>query len=272
MKDIVYIVGTGSRWDDNELRFSMRSIAKHGHNIGRVILVGHCPEWINRDTVTVIPAVDETGRKHTNIALKIRKAIETLHLTEDFLISSDDHIYVQPVDFDNYPIYARGKISSECQDIYNEYHRSMVETRRYLIDKGLPYYRTNPHFNTHIVPALFGSILDDILNTKTIDGIEINCVMGNTLIKQGRPFVEQSDMKVMAPKTPAEWQKIAKANHCISLDDRCLTTDLCKWLLYHFPDESPYECNARPVNLIDLVNPTCKRAVSFRRTRDLVRR
>ena len=96
--------------------------------------------------------------------------------------------------------------------------------------------------------------------------------MGNTLIKQGRPFVEQSDMKVMAPKTPAEWQKIAKANHCISLDDRCLTTDLCKWLLYHFPDESPYECNARPVNLIDLVNPTCKRAVSFRRTRDLVRR
>ncbi|MBQ6984581.1 MAG: hypothetical protein IJQ20_06590 [Paludibacteraceae bacterium] len=270
MTDICYIIGTGSRWDDNELRFSLRSIAKYGQHVGRIILVGHCPAWINREAVTVIDAADETGCKHTNIALKIRKAIETLHLKDDFLISSDDHIYVQPTDFDSYPVFARSRISPVCRDIYNEYHRSMVETRKYLISRGLTYYRTNPHFNTWIVPKLFDEILEDVLKQDTMDGIEINCVMGNTLIAKGRKYVMQNDMKVMEPKTPAQWQHLSRENHCLSLDDRCITIELAKWLLYRFPDPSPYETDAP--NLIDLVNPKGRRAIHFRRTRDLVRR
>ena len=38
--DVVYVLGTGSSWDNNEIRFSIRSVLKNLPGIGRIIIIG----------------------------------------------------------------------------------------------------------------------------------------------------------------------------------------------------------------------------------------
>ena len=51
--DIVYILGTGSKHDNIELRMSLRSICKYGQNIGRVIVAGDPVDWLSDDVVKI---------------------------------------------------------------------------------------------------------------------------------------------------------------------------------------------------------------------------
>lgn len=44
--DAVYPIGAGSQWQDNELRYSLRSLAMHAPEVDRVIIVGRAPSWL----------------------------------------------------------------------------------------------------------------------------------------------------------------------------------------------------------------------------------
>lgn len=96
--DILYIVGTGSTWVNNELKYSLRSIAKNGINVDRVFIVGYIPRFINQENVVCIPADDPTKVKHYNMLYKIGLAIEKTDIGKNndgkFLVSSDDHFYI----------------------------------------------------------------------------------------------------------------------------------------------------------------------------------
>ena len=58
--DILYVVGRGSTWNNNELKYSLRSIAKNGINVDRVFIVGYIPDFINREEVICLPFEDKT--------------------------------------------------------------------------------------------------------------------------------------------------------------------------------------------------------------------
>ena len=242
--DIVYIVGRGSKWQDNELRFSLRSLCKYGKNIRRIILVGHCPAWLDRSKITYVPADDKENCKHINIMQKVKKAIDTLHLTEPFLISSDDHWYTKPTDFAQYPIISKGKIRFNPEPD-GEYQRSMQQTRRWLHEHNLPVYKTNPHYNTWIDPEVFAQLYPELIEAwksgKAPDGIEMNCAMGNTRIAAGVPFVSMQDGKCDAPKPMPWWKTLMKERHCVSVGERSMTPHLMMLILKTYPDQSPYE-------------------------------
>ena len=44
--DVVYPIGQGSSWKNNELRFSLRSIEKYGINVGKLFIVGELPDFL----------------------------------------------------------------------------------------------------------------------------------------------------------------------------------------------------------------------------------
>ena len=60
--DIVIPLGTESRWHDNELRFTLRSIEKHLTGYRNVIIVGWCPPWVQN--VVHIKKEDWAGKKN----------------------------------------------------------------------------------------------------------------------------------------------------------------------------------------------------------------
>ncbi len=89
---VVYTLGKGSNWQNNELRYSIRSFVKYT-NVSRIIIVGYLPDWIQN--VEHIP-FDDGPRKQLNIHLKTLAACQ---IELEFIQAADDHFILQPVEF-----------------------------------------------------------------------------------------------------------------------------------------------------------------------------
>jgi hypothetical protein len=71
--DVVYTLGTESSWQDNELRYSLRSLERNFPDLGRVWIVGHKPAWLTG--VVHIPMADvHKQNKDANLIDKILAA------------------------------------------------------------------------------------------------------------------------------------------------------------------------------------------------------
>jgi len=88
-------LGRGSKWNNNELKYSLRSA-----NYSELWLVGEKPEWINCNH---IPHQDG-GAPTLNIWNKVRKACLNPEVSDPFLFANDDYFYLRPIPED-YPYY-----------------------------------------------------------------------------------------------------------------------------------------------------------------------
>lgn len=86
--DLLYILGTGSQWADNELRYSLRAAVRH-LPVERVCVVGERPPWLTG--VEHIPALDRTpDLKLLNSIHKLSLAVASGVLGERFVLMNDD--------------------------------------------------------------------------------------------------------------------------------------------------------------------------------------
>ena len=108
--DIVYPLGTGSVWENNELRFSLRSVEENLIGLGRVWVVGEKPSWLTG--VEHIPMKDPTGVPWRNSLAKIREACKRAELSPEFLYMNDDFFLTQPVDIMKFPFIYKGNLPS----------------------------------------------------------------------------------------------------------------------------------------------------------------
>lgn len=108
--DVVYILGTGSVWDNNELRYSLRSIAENLYSFNRVFIVGEQPAWLHN--VEVLAMADPTADKWRNSYLKIKAACECADLSNEFLLMNDDFFINKPVSAVDFPYYFSGLLAS----------------------------------------------------------------------------------------------------------------------------------------------------------------
>lgn len=101
--DIVYILGSGSTWENNEIRFSLRSVEKNVKDLGNVFVVGEKPEWLQN--VVHIPCTDSFGIKWRNAYKKIGLVCENPALASEFLLMNDDFFILKPIVGSEYPYY-----------------------------------------------------------------------------------------------------------------------------------------------------------------------
>ena len=91
--DLLYILGRGSKWQNNEIRFSLRSVEKNLRDVGRIFIIGECPRFLRN--VIHIPAVDGFENKQMNAIFKIREACRTFDLSEEFVLMNDDFFFLK---------------------------------------------------------------------------------------------------------------------------------------------------------------------------------
>lgn len=238
--DILYIIGTGSKWSNNELRFSLRSVAKFGQNVGRIFVCGANPGILS-DEVIFVPCDDPYDMPHKNIMHKIQHVIDTTNIGEEFLLSSDDHFFVRPVDFDNYPLYHKGEIPSVAQKKENYYY-SMVETRQLLEEAGLPVYLTNPHCDTHFSRSVWQKTAALRVAAMNLPhGGEVNCIIGNQMIADGVKPTLYRDVKIIHFDNIKDLEQQIGDSHCFSIFDSAIRCGLENYLLRLFPEPCRYE-------------------------------
>jgi hypothetical protein len=189
--DIVYTLGTGSKYKNHELRFSLRSIEKFLTGYRKVWIVGECPDWLRN--VNHIPATDSGKNPDHSIMLKITEACNHPDVSEDFLFFNDDHFLLSPFDAPEFPYYSHGTLTSYVKNRgLDGYGRRANNTLQSLTKRGL----TSQYFDVH-TPIRYNkkAFLEVVTsqNWDRTDGFIIKSLYANALNIEG---IEQKDGKL----------------------------------------------------------------------------
>lgn len=238
--DILYIAGGQEEQTERMLRYSLRSIAKYGKNVGRVIV--SCPKPFSFEGVEYVI----TPRKYKEKAKDIMWAIENAmdQMGDEFLYSSVDHFYVKDTDFERYPYYSRGQLPSEYGREEDHYLHHLVDTRLFLKECGLGTIDFSSHCNTHFDKNLFRKYENAIHKAYdcTPYGIEASAFMGNVIDHEnGVVATPREDIKIACANTYDNVKERIGDAECFSVLSIVMDEAVGGYLDMLFPDKCKYE-------------------------------
>lgn len=142
--DIVYALGQGSIWNNNEIKYSLRSVQKHLTGFRDVYIIGILPEFLQG--VKFIPFDDIQQNKESNIYKKILRACEEQSISDDFLFINDDHFLLQDFEIDKFPYYCKGTMEGLLlRNKRGGYFRHVARTCRAMREKNKPTFYFDSH-------------------------------------------------------------------------------------------------------------------------------
>ena len=251
--DILYIIGRGTSHCNNfELRMSLRSLEKYGKGVGRIFIAGYCPEWLS-DNVIKVPFIQpyemprNLAEKHINMISTVLYAVSNTDIDNEFLLSMDDHIFIRPTDFDNYPFYTKKfgefdhlpqKDTIQCNSEYREFlGDTRIMCEKYNIDK----YYLCPHRNMHMSRKIIDEckpILDEVIE-KQIPCETFAFMLNWRHTKYGFDITSTVDVKIQ--NSSQWWKADPEQTEIISTSDFRIGDKLYNLILDKFPEMSKYE-------------------------------
>lgn len=251
--DVLYVVGDGAADIDNRpLRWSLRALERFASNVGRVIVAGKPPRWLNSEAVWV--NCGDRGRgKHWNILRCIEAAVDKLNLDRPFLYSSDDHYLCRPADMAAWPRFSRGQLYTfnevvkRDRKIPGSYQMSIIATRRLVDSEGLSRRMACCHLNTWMDGADMKEVraLADTHKSFTPFGFEPTCLF-NAVFEKRHPdgrYCEISDAQDSKVNCAADAErKIADGAPAFSSSPQAeKNPEFVQWMDDFLPDKSRYE-------------------------------
>lgn len=238
MIDLCYILGKGSTWANNEIRYSLRSVEKHLSNFGRVFVIGEKPE--NIENIIHIPCGDKGEFKEVNIFYKVLRAAQEGDISENFLFFNDDHFLNKDQDVESFPNYNKGTL----QDSINVkpyavggYMTPLRNCQHALKTKG---YR-EINFDHHS-PIVYNKTNIRLLETKydwsVPAGYILKSLYGNTFVLN--PY-SSLDCKFSQPWTYQAYKDIVDTREVFSIGDGAINNDLIQLLEEKYPNKSRWE-------------------------------
>lgn len=229
----VYYVRPG---ENEELRYSLRSVAAHTP-VERVTLIGGYPQWLNTDTVEVIP-----GNPHE---IKQLNGFENIRIAArenrgDFVVFNDDFIVLQDI-VDPLPYFHRHAIENHILQASTKTEEGR-HRKRMLVDMSvyLKYNKVaNPYsFETHIPMRINGQkLLDRMDHYFEWWSTEPAPIMWRTLYGNQEPIDEQQGRRdVITHGTDS----FAMSKDFASTSDRSVAPIL-ELLSERFPEPSRWE-------------------------------
>lgn len=250
--DVVYVLGKGSIWRDNELRISLRSLEQNLTGINKVWVVGEKPAWLKN--VAHVAADDIYGPNNAdgNIIEKVLKACACRSLTDKFLFINDDHVINKPVDAREIPNFHKGDLKTFPQDFFevNIWRDRLLRTRNILEQKGYP----TLHYDAH-VPMIFDkNVFPEVI--KEFDyqkhtGYTMKSLYGNVVNENPVKYQEQS---IFRPYIIKQIEEMVGGRYFFSYNDAGLTTYLKQYLLERFPEPSRFEKTTVREQTVDIFN------------------
>lgn len=232
--DLVYILGDGSHWQDQEIKYSLRSAERYFPH-GKVFIIGLKPKWLTN--VIHIPFADKCNVKTGNGVAKIMRAARDNRISESFVLMNDDFFFLKP--HNNLPAYYKGT----CRELIEShrtkagyYYETLTATEELLLAKGIE----NPKDFTVHFPAVFErSKLLQIkeLIGKDIERYSIRTLYGNLM---GVEATQTEDFKASSLSTFKDYLSTDRAFLSIS-DAMVKEHEFITWISNKFNKPSIYE-------------------------------
>lgn len=101
--DAVFVIGTGSKNNNEELKYALRNLEKNCPFVRDVYISGECPSWVNTSVVKHLRWPDRfTHAKDANIVDKLRHACEHKGIAKRILFCSDDQFQTRVCTWDDF--------------------------------------------------------------------------------------------------------------------------------------------------------------------------
>ena len=238
MTDLVYVLGAGSLWDDNELRFSLRSLHAHVRGTGRLYVVGRAPRWLTNATVLQYP--DKHACKERNIMEKMAYACGHPDLTPTFLSVHDDHLALAPTAVLDIPNWRGRTLAQLATGINprNHWRDAVLTTDLVLTVRGLTNWNFDVHFPMLMEKALFPKVMDEYDWKGTHRGFVVKSLYANTVGLTG-PMIQ--DVKLTSNFTLEETVRRIKGKPWFSLGSHRPDIRMRELLAALYPVSSPWE-------------------------------
>lgn len=259
--DIVYIIGKDkSKCCHLEFKCSLRALEQYGINVGKVFVVGCCPDWVSDEVIKIPFEQPWEGKscdeKNANILASVLRACEDERVSKHFLVSMDDHMLSDYVDFDEntYPIYIRKYFcgegykrtllpSNHSEDL-PEYSNFLVDCCLRLKERNLTTINFILHRNMHIWKDLLLQYKDDInYMVYNKQPIEVFLYAGNLALKHNvineAQLIPANDVKLL--KGASEWYKTNAEYKFFSTADFTYMSPMVILLKCKYLHKSKYE-------------------------------
>lgn len=247
MKVVYLLQKGGSKWQDNELRYSIRSLIAAGYD-PEITIIGHKPEWL--DGISHIEMSDKSD-KVTNIAAKIRKAAEVLD--GEFLLMSDDIFLLSPL---SAKAYTTGTLSQVFKKIRNNFGYVMKRQALRLKSKGFLDRYYGYHSPQFCTPEQIEHTF--ILEAGEIGG-DAKALVGNINALEAK---EIKDCKLRYEISELKLKEWLNGLEFFSISDMALCRPVIEFLQKKFPNVSKFEADkeqAKPAPKEPKAKPKAKK-------------
>ncbi len=225
--DVVYTCRPG---ENEELRYSIRSVLKNAKFINNIWVVGAKPDWYVGNFIAVKPV----GNSFANVRENLKNVIDNDNISEDFVLMNDDFFIMENINSVSH--YYGGMLSDRSmrhQELAgpNYYANMLMKTHKVLKQKGID----KPlNYELH-VPMLFNK-------TKLSQTIEqpfsIRSYYGNTYDLGGEDI---KDVKIYShPRFRVASSSMDNSTPYVSTDDESFK-QIRSIMQEMFPDKSDYE-------------------------------
>jgi hypothetical protein len=213
--DLVVPLGPGSRHNNIELRYALRSFELYlPHD--RVIIVGERPEWLQNITHIPFPHKPCFENRVQNIYNKIMAAFE---ITDKMIFCNDDHFILQPIE--EMPYHHKGLMTGWKADSYGR-----------LLLNTLQAYPDCLNFDTHC-PIIYERGKMPAINSTVIKS---SYCVHNKIIGSFYP-----DCKISRPMSETKIWSLITGRMYFSIGDLSFGGGIEKVLQSLYPNKSKYE-------------------------------
>jgi FkbM family methyltransferase len=236
--DVVYPLGNGSRWGDNELRYSLRSLVKYFPQLGRVFVVGQKPAWLQN--VIHIPFPDTyKNNKDANLIAKVLAACDA-GISKRFLRISDDEMFLQPVQFAKMTPIHYGELKDKPNSYFSgKWKGHLKNTRDRMAETG----HSTLHYDIHSPNAYDRETFKKVMaeHPWATLPMTINTLYYNGSDAPGRKARSEKVTCESAIHDIKAIQEKIKGKRYFNVNDKGLTDAMKKVIQELYPDPSPFE-------------------------------
>jgi len=242
--DIVYILGTETAWHNNELKYSLRSVATHLFEVGSIIIVGSKPDFLDFSDFSPlihIPHQDNMElTKERRIMEKVKFACQQPGISENFFFMNDDMFLLEELNAPSLPNYYKGTLLNSAKKRRDDrYKRALMNCHNALVKAGTVHQN---NFDTH-TPIIYNKskfiqVMDSYDWNKPTDGYVVKSLYANSLNLEG---VFQPDCKIDEPMSAPHIRDKIKDRLFFSVGDFGLNEEMKNVLQELYPEKSPWE-------------------------------
>lgn len=241
MIDVVYILGDGSTWDNNEIRYSLRSLCDNLENYGNVFIVGNKPDFIDfGEGCYHIHHVDNMGyTKERRIMEKVKFACSIPEISDSFLFMNDDIFFSNRIDAPTMPTYYKGTLIASAKRRSNDrYRRALLNCHDSLLLMGYDALNYDTHAPIIYNKEAFIEIMSQFDWKAARDGFVVKSAYANVMQVGG---LYQPDCKIDSPMLYSRIKDKVDNRDFFNIGDLGLNDHMIAFLADKYPDKSAWE-------------------------------